>query len=108
MKVVVLLFVIAAMALVDSLPLTSSEENTVQRTPGNSRSYIISTICDIQFLSKEYGNQYDENPTLNPDYVLCRIDEEFGKGTSRNLVIVSFVILALILIACLRYFCCKD
>lgn len=115
MKVVVLLCIVA-IAVVDCAPvMKTTKKNSVQMPQRNSRSYVKSTICDDQFVSRKQGNEskdkynaITENPTLNSDYVLCRIDAEFGQGTSRNLVVVSIVMLLLIVIGFVRNICCTE
>lgn len=112
---VALLFIL--ISLVDCFPSPPRQKNETQRR--NMRTSLQSTICDVQFAAKKF-EEYEEStddkyipslpidPTLNKNYVLCRIDEEFGEGTSRNIVVVFFVIVALIVIGCIRKFCCTE
>lgn len=79
-------------------------------SPKVSRNQAISTVCEIYIKSKKFtddNNYYPlfKDPGFNSEYFLCRINSEFGPGTTRNLIIIIFVIIFLILIGFIRKFC---
>ncbi|KAL5279039.1 hypothetical protein ACFFRR_003578 [Megaselia abdita] len=114
MKFVQIVFFLALIAFGSSAVVINSEDIVLKRSQRNIKSSLRHTLCDIEYGTKQILIDIGKNGSQEPSpqevraglaHVFCKIDAEFGEGTVKNVILILFIIILLMVLGCIRNIC---